>query len=88
MIKRRARGAGLPETTCCHTFRATAITTYLLNGGDVENARQMAAHQSSQTTRLYNRWGNQFTLDEIERIRIRLAYQPYVYFPGRWHGSR
>ena len=88
MIKRRARGAGLPETTCCHTFRATAITTYLLNGGNVENARQMAAHQSSQTTRLYNRWGNQFTLDEIERIRIRLAYHPYVYFPGRWHGSR
>ena len=88
MIKRRARGAGLPETTCCHTCRATAITTYLLNGGDVENARQMAAHQSSQTTRLYNRWGNQFTLDEIERIRIRLAYHPYVYFPGRWRGSR
>ena len=70
MIKRRARAAGLPETTCCHTFRATAITTYLLNGGDVENARQMAAHQSSQTTRLYDRRGDQVTLDEIERIRI------------------
>ena len=25
MIKRRARQAGLPETTCCHTFRATGI---------------------------------------------------------------
>ncbi len=23
MIKRRARSAGLPETACCHTFRAT-----------------------------------------------------------------
>ena len=70
MIKRRARAAGLPETTCCHTFRATAITTDLLNGGDVENARQMAAHQSSQTTRLYDRTGDKVTLDEIERIRI------------------
>ena len=70
MIKRRAQAAGLPDTTCCHTFRATAITTYLLNGGDVENARQMAAHQSSQTTRLYDRRGDQVTLDEIERIRI------------------
>jgi GNAT superfamily N-acetyltransferase len=25
MIKRRARRAGLPHTTCCHTFWATAI---------------------------------------------------------------
>jgi len=27
VIKRRARQAGLPHTTCCHTFRATGITT-------------------------------------------------------------
>jgi integrase len=32
MIKRRAKEAGLPYSTCCHTFRATGITTYLLNG--------------------------------------------------------
>ena len=32
MIKRRARRAGLPATTCCHTFRATGITAYLENG--------------------------------------------------------
>ena len=70
MVKRRARSAGLPPTTCCHTFRATGITNYLSNGGDVENARQIAAHQSSQTTRLYDRRGDQVTLDEIERIRI------------------
>ena len=70
MINRRARGANLPETTCCHTFRATAITTYLQNGGGVENARQMAAHQASQTTRLYDRRGDQVTLGEIEYIRI------------------
>ena len=25
MIKRRARQAGLPRTTCCHTFRATGM---------------------------------------------------------------
>ena len=40
MVKRRARSAGLPPTTCCHTFRATGITNYLSNGGDVENARK------------------------------------------------
>ena len=32
MIKRRAKKAGLPDSTSCHTFRATGITTYLLNG--------------------------------------------------------
>jgi integrase len=26
MIKRRAEEAGLPYSTCCHTFRATGIT--------------------------------------------------------------
>jgi integrase/recombinase XerD len=33
MIKRRAKAAALPYSTCCHTFRATGITTYLENGG-------------------------------------------------------
>ena len=27
MIKRRAVAAGLPASTCCHTFRATGITS-------------------------------------------------------------
>jgi integrase/recombinase XerD len=29
MVKRRALAAGLPSSTCCHTFRATGITAYL-----------------------------------------------------------
>ena len=33
MIKRRSSSAGLPASTCCHTFRATGITAYLSNGG-------------------------------------------------------
>ena len=33
MIKRRAVAAGLPATTCCHTFRATGITAYLVERG-------------------------------------------------------
>ena len=70
MIKRRAKAAGLPETACCHTFRATGITAYLSNGGTLEKARQIAAHESSQTTRLYDRTSDELTLDEIERIVI------------------
>ena len=38
MIKRRAAAAGLPPSTCCHTFRATGITAYLSNRGTLEQA--------------------------------------------------
>ena len=37
MIKRRVKTVGLGEANC-HTFRATAITAYLLNGGTFERA--------------------------------------------------
>jgi integrase/recombinase XerD len=36
MIKRRANAIGLPETICCHTFRATGITAYLEEGGTID----------------------------------------------------
>ena len=70
MVKRRAKAAGLPESTCCHTFRATGITAYLENGGTIENAQAIAAHSSPRTTKLYDRTSDQITLDEVERIRI------------------
>ncbi len=69
MIKRRARQAGLPESTSCHTFRATGITTYLENGGSIEKAQRMAAHADAKTTGLYDRTSDRVSLDEIERIR-------------------
>ncbi len=70
MVKRRAGRAGLPENVCCHTFRATGITAYLDNGGTVENAQRIAAHESPRTTKLYDRTGDEVSLDEIERIVI------------------
>jgi site-specific recombinase XerD len=70
MIKRRARAAALPYSTCCHTFRATGITAYLENGGTIEKAQMIANHESPRTTKLYDRTHDQLTLDEIERIRI------------------
>ena len=66
----RAKAADLPESTCCHTFRATGITAYLENGGTLEHAQAIAAHESPRTTKLYDRTSDQITLDEIERIRI------------------
>lgn len=70
MIKRRARNAGLPDRIGCHTWRATGITTYLLGGGTLERAQQIAAHSSARTTKLYDRRNDEITLDEIERILI------------------
>lgn len=70
MIKRRALAAGLPPSTCCHTFRATGITAYLSNGGTLEHAQQIAAHASPKTTKLYDRTSDAISLDEIERIVI------------------
>ena len=43
MIKRRAAAAGLPPSTCCHTFRATGITAYLSNGGTLARAADRRA---------------------------------------------
>ena len=70
MIKRRAAAASLPSSTCCHTFRATGITAYLENGGTIENAQAIAAHESPRTTKLYDRTSDDITLDEVERIAI------------------
>jgi len=70
MLKRRARRVGLSDKICCHTFRATGITAYLENGGTIENAQAIAAHESPRTTKLYDRTSDELTLDEIERILI------------------
>jgi len=70
MIKRRACAAGLPSHITCHTFRATGITCYLLGGGSLEHAQRIAAHESTRTTKLYDRTSDTISLDEIERIII------------------
>jgi len=70
MIRRRAKRAGVKTKIGCHTFRATGITAYLENGGTLEHAQQIAAHESPRTTKLYDRTTDQVSLDEIERIAI------------------
>ena len=70
MIMRRARAAGIWTKIGNHSFRATGITEYLKNGGKLEIAQQMAAHESARTTGLYDRRDDQVSLDEVERIVI------------------
>lgn len=68
MVKRRCANAGLPYYITNHSFRGTGITTYMLNGGNLEAAADIAGHANPSTTKLYDRSGDKATLDEIERI--------------------
>ena len=70
MIRRRAVAAGIHAPIGNHTFRATGITAYLGNGGALEHAQSMAAHESPRTTKLYDRTEERLTQDEVERIRL------------------
>ena len=69
MIKRRVKTVGLGEANC-HTFRATGITAHLLNGGTLERAQAIAAHESPRTTKLYDRTADEVTIEDIEKIGI------------------
>jgi len=70
MIRRRAAAAGIAAPIGNHSFRATGITAYLSNGGALEHAQAMAAHESPRTTKLYDRTQERLTQDEVERIRL------------------
>jgi site-specific recombinase XerD len=70
MIRRRAAAACIFAPIGNHTFRATGITAYLENGGALEHAQSMAAHESPRTTKLYDRTKERLTQDEVERIRL------------------
>lgn len=70
MIGRRASKAGIETKIGNHTFRATGITAYLKNGGNLETAQHIAGHESPRTTKLYDRRQDEISLDEVERIAI------------------
>src|SRR5438876_6611506 len=60
------------------TFRATGITAYLEAGGTIENAQAMAAHESTRTTRLYDRAADEITVDKgREDPNLISALQPH-----------
>lgn len=70
MVRRRVRDGGIATPICCHSFRATGITNYLRNGGTVEKAQRMAAHESARTTGLYDRRTDELAVQEIEKVRF------------------
>jgi integrase/recombinase XerD len=70
MVKRRATAAGIGSHICNHSFRAPGITNFLQNGGSLESAQAIAAHESPRTTKLYDRTHDDISLDEIEPVRF------------------
>ena len=70
MVKRRVKAAELGDAANCHTFRASGITAFLLNGGTLERAQAIAGHESPRTTQLYDRTADDITVEDIERIKV------------------
>lgn len=70
MVQRRGLDAQLETRICNHSFRGSGITNYLENGGSLDIAQEMAAHEDPRTTKLYDRRREKLSQTEIERIRI------------------
>ena len=71
MVKRRCEGVGIdPTMVCNHSFRASGITAYMVAGGSIETAAEIAGHASTETTKLYDRSAKVVSRGEIERIRF------------------
>jgi hypothetical protein len=69
MLGRRAVAAAIHAPIGNDTSRATA-TACLANGGALEHALEMAAHESPRTTKFHDRTKERVTQDEVEWIRL------------------
>src|SRR5207248_1989795 len=68
-IRLHEKGGKRHEVPAHHNAEAY-LDAYLENGGTLENAQVIAAHESPRTTKLYDRTSDEITLDEVERIAI------------------
>src|SRR3954452_11138021 len=71
IVKRRLKGAGLPDGAfCCHSFRATTATNLLRQKVAREQVQYLRGHSDARTTDLYNRTEKEVTRNIVERISI------------------
>ena len=70
MIKRRLADAGIEDDASPHSFRAMGLTNYLENGGSLDTAQEIAAHEDIRTTKLYDRRREKVSFEEILRVRF------------------
>jgi hypothetical protein len=76
VIKRRARQAGLPHTTCCLTFRATGMYDGPAKWWYIERAQQIANYESPRW-----HWA-------LERLPTGQLAWPMRCLPGKYRRSR
>jgi site-specific recombinase XerD len=72
MVKRRAEQLGIRTPIRCHSFRATGVTNYLENGGQLDHAQTMCGHSSAKTTKVYDRREQRIRRAEVERINLKV----------------
>lgn len=70
MIKRRLADAKIEDDASPHSFRAMGLTNYLENGGSLDTAQEIAAHEDIRTTKLYDRRREKVSFEEILRVRF------------------
>ena len=70
MIWRRARGRRHRDRARLPLLPGDRDHGLSQNGGLLEHAQQMAAHESARTTKLYDRRNDKVTLDEVEKIML------------------
>ncbi len=68
-IKRRAKKAGF-EKFSNHSARASGITNFMTNNGELSAAQRMAGHADPRTTDSYNHASEEIERSEIERIQV------------------
>ena len=62
MTRRRAVAGALTRRSAITAFARPGSPAYTSNGGALEHAQEMAAHESPRTTKLYNRTKERLTL--------------------------
>jgi hypothetical protein len=70
MICRRAAGAGIANKLGQQSFQATGITPYLKNGHTLRSAARWQTMPRPTRRRFYDRFRDEFSPVEVERIVI------------------
>jgi hypothetical protein len=70
VVKRGKPRPGSRTGSACHVFRATGITAHSSTVARSKMLKLWLRMNSPRTTKLYDRAGDQITLDEVEKIQI------------------
>jgi site-specific recombinase XerD len=76
ILKERARQANIKEAFSPHDMRRTFVSDLLEAGADISLAAQLAGHESTDTTKRYDRRGEQFKREAQELLHLPYKQRP------------